>query len=199
MRKLRIANLILLLCLALTFPVSAAEAGSLALCNVKSPAVLYRVADEMGTATQAFSSVLTETLTENALTPELARQLQTYAKGQEIPGQTGTPDNSGQISFSILEEGCYLVCSTAEKGEFAPFLIRVPMTIGDKLVYDIQATPKSEIPNDPNAPGKPVDPQPNIPQTGNIQWPKYLLLVLGGAAIIAGFAEVLRGREKTYE
>ncbi|MBR2311137.1 MAG: hypothetical protein IKA47_11510 [Oscillospiraceae bacterium] len=198
MRKLKTVSILFALLILLSLPVMAAQTGSLVVRNVKSPAVMYLVADANGVPTQDFAIAITENLTEDRLTPDAARKLQTHAEEKNLSGQTVTPDSSNLITFSLLEEGCYLVCSTAQPGEFAPFLIRVPMTIGDKLVYDIQASPKVD-PNNPNAPGKPVEPQPNIPQTGNIQWPKYLLLILGGVAILAGFVEVLRGREKTYE
>lgn len=199
MKKLRMLNILLMLCLALALPVSAARPGSLEICDVKSPAVIYHVADAAGAPTQAFAGALTENMTEENFSAEAAKQLQAYAKAENIPGQTGTPNDDSLISFPTLEEGCYLICSTAEAGEFAPFLIRIPMTIGGKPVYDIQASPKADTPEDPAGPGKPAEPQPDIPQTGAILWPKYLMLILGGAAIVLGFVEVLRGREKQYE
>lgn len=199
MKRLTMISILLAVCFALVFPASAAQMGSVSIRNVTLPVVIHKVAEKNGEATSAFAKALSEPLTQETLTPETARKLKTYAETNKIKGQTAAPDGSEEISFTALEEGYYLICSRAEKGEFAPFLVRIPMTIGQKLVYDIEATPKAQIPDTPNTPATPVKPKPNIPQTGNIQWPKYLLLVLGGAAIVAGFVEVLRGREKIYE
>ena len=91
------------------------------------------------------------------------------------------------------------MCSVGEKAEFAPFLVQIPMTIGEKKVYDIQAEPKVDNPPESSTPSQPVDPEPEIPQTGAILWPKYLLLGLGAVLILAGIIEALRGREKEYE
>lgn len=197
MKRLTNISIFLAVCLALAFPVSAAQTGSVAVANVKHSVVMYPVADKSGAATPDFTKALSQPLTQEDLTPETAKKLKAYAETNKIKGKTPTPDGAKEVSFNSLEEGYYLICSTAEKGEFAPFLVRIPMTIGQKLVYDIKATPKSELPGAPS--GKPIQLKPNIPQTGFIQWPKYLLLILGGAAIIAGFVQVLRGREKTYE
>ena len=45
-------------------------------------------------------------------------------------------------------------------------------------------------------PGGAVTPSPNIPQTGAILWPKYVLLSLGAVAILAGFVLILSCRRK---
>ena len=198
-KRLTMISILLAVCLVLAFPTSAAQMGSVSIRKVTLPVEIYRVAEKSGEATSVFAKALSEPLTQEILTPETARKLKTYAETNKLKGQTATPDGNKEISFAALEEGYYLICSRAEKGEFAPFLVRIPMTIGQKLVYDIEATPKVQTPNTPNTPATPVKPKPNIPQTGNVQWPKYLMLVLGGAAIVAGFVEVLRGREKTYE
>lgn len=199
MKKLRIFSMLLALCLLLVFPVAAAQTGSLAIRNVELPAVLYQVADAEGVLTREFAGAITGGLTQENISADKARSLSTYAREHSVSGQTGTPDTEGSILFTSLEEGYYLACSTGETGEFAPFLIRVPMTIHEKLVYDIQAEPKVQTPSDPSAPTETVPPQPNIPQTGNIQWPKYLLLILGAAAVAAGLFQVLYWRGKQHE
>ena len=185
--------------LLLTIPVFAESTGSLTVSQVTEQVLLYRVTDENGIAVADFAPALTSPLTEDKLTPELARTLSNYAKEHNITGQALSPNALSDAIFPDLDLGGYLVCSTAQPGEFAPFLINIPMTIGGKPVFDIQATPKSETPSDPTGPVEPIEPKPNIPQTGNIQWPKYLLLILGGMAILAGFVETLRGQEKRYE
>lgn len=197
--KLCVLCMAVLLLALLTVSVFAQTPGSLVILNVQLPAVLYRVADEGGVPTAEFAPALETHLTEDKLSAELARSLYAYAKANATEGQSASPDTENKISYAALEQGCYLVCSTAQEGEFAPFLIRIPMTIGGKTVYDIQATPKTDGPGNEFSPVEPGPSDPNIPQTGNIQWPKYLLLILGGIAIGAGFVQILRGREKQYE
>lgn len=198
MRKLCKILTVAVTLMLLVIPVFAEDTGTLTVSQVTKPVVMYHVADENGIGVADFAPALEMTLTEDKLSADLARSLYAYAKENNITGQTLSPDTAGNVVFAPLDRGAYLVCSTAQPGEFAPFLIRIPMTIGGKTVFDIQATPKSDT-TDPSSPSEPVQPQPNIPQTGNIQWPKYLLLILGGMAILAGFVEILRGQEKRYE
>ena len=198
--KRQIRNLLLAaaLCLLFAVPVLAAQQGSLLLTKVEKPVMLFSVADSQGIPTADFAGTV-ETLTQNDLTPAMAKKLYQHAQDLELSGKTGTADENQEVFFASMEEGWYLVCSTAETAEFAPFLICLPMTIGEKTVYNIQAEPKVDSPTDPTGPSGYVDIQPNIPQTGAILWPKYLLLLLGAVAIAAGLIEVVRGREKKYE
>jgi len=185
------------LCALLAVPVFAAEQGSLLLKDVEAPVVVFRAADASGVPVADFAGTV-EKLTAEDLKPEIAKKLYKQVQDKALSGQTGTPNADKEVFFASLDKGWYLVCSAGEKAEFAPFLICVPMTIGDKTVYDIQAEPKIDSPLDPG-PTDPIIPEPDIPQTGAIQWPKYLLLILGGLAIGAGVFEVLRGREKSHE
>lgn len=199
LRKLFVILAAAILPVLLTFSAFAQTPGSLVILNVRKPAVLYRVADPQGVPASPFGSVLETNVTGNNLSPELAKTLYAYAKTNSVAGQTAAPDAQSKITYAPLEEGYYLVCSTAQQGEFAPFFISIPMNIGGKTVYDIQAEPKTGTPDDPNSPTAPSPSNPNIPQTGYILWPQYLLLSLGGIAIVAGTAEILKGREKRHE
>lgn len=190
--------LIVTLCFSVAASASAAQQGSLLLTKVEKPVVLVMVADEQGIPTEDFAGTV-EKLTQSHLTPAVAQTFYKHFQQEELSGETGTPDHNREVAFPALQTGWYLVCSMGEKAEFAPFLISVPMTIGNKAVYHIQAEPKVDSPADPSQPTTPVEPKPNIPQTGAILWPKYLLLALGLAAIAAGLVEVIRGREKHYE
>ena len=196
-RILRLVALAAVLML-LRLPVCAANVGSLQITKAKEPVLVYAVADATGVATTEFAPKLTQTLSQEQLTPALARELFDYAKENQLQAKQLQPENS-VTTCENLELGYYLVCSTVTPGEFAPFLIGIPMTIGDKAVYDIHAEPKVGTGDRPSQPAEPIQPQPNIPQTGNILWPKYLLLTLGAVAILAGFVQVLRGREDAYE
>lgn len=186
------------LCLFLAVPAAAAQQGSLLLTKVEEPAMLLPVADGQGVPTEDFLGIVGE-LTQKDLTPDVARKLYQHMQEQKLSGTTGTANGNKEVFFSSLEEGWYLVCSMGERAEFAPFLICVPMTVGNKTIYNIQAEPKVDEPTEPSQPGGTETPKPNIPQTGAILWPRYLLLISGAAAIGAGLIEVIRGREKDYE
>lgn len=186
------------ICLLFAVPVSATQQGSLLLTKTERPVTLFSVADREGLPTEAFAG-LADKLTQNDLTPETAKKFYQRALQQELSGQTGIPNEHKEIIFAPIEAGWYLVCSAAEQAEFTPFLICVPMTVGEQTVYNIQAEPKTDSPAEPTVPSQPIAPKPNIPQTGAILWPKYLMLVLGIIAIGVGLFEVVRGREKSYE
>lgn len=190
--------LLIVLCFSVAVSASAAQQGSLLLTKVEKPVMLVLVADEQGIPTESFAGTA-EKLTQSDLTPAVAKTFYQHLQNKALSGETETPDHNKEVVFPDLQTGWYLVCSKGEKAEFAPFLIRVPMTLGNKTVYHIQAEPKVSDPADPTQPTDPVPPKPNIPQTGAILWPKYLLLALGVAAIGAGLVEVIRGREKRHE
>ena len=186
------------MCIFFAVPASAAQQGSLLLTKVEKPAMLFFVADEQGIPTEDFAGTV-EKLTQSDLTPAMAQTFYQHVQNKELSGETGVPDDNQEITFTSLKTGWYLVCSRGEKAEFAPFLLCIPITIGGKTVYNVLAEPKVNDPTDPTQPADPVSPKPNIPQTGAILWPKYLLLALGVAAIGAGLIEVTRGREKRHE
>ena len=187
------------LLMLLTVPVFAQTQGSLKLQQIEKSAVLYHVADREGVSTEAFSSIVKSKLTPENLSGELAKSLELFAQQKAIAGQVASANADKEIDFSSLDLGYYLVCSTAEEKEFASFVVSVPMTIGGKTIYHIKAQPKTDTPGEPGYSGEPGTTQPNIPQTGNILWPKYLLLILGGLFIIAGLVEILRPGRKGYE
>lgn len=195
-----ISKLLLLIILMSLFavPVSAATTGSLLLTKVGTPVEVFLVAGKDGIPVEAFAG-MAEKLTTSDLTRDMAKKFYQHTQDKKLSGMVGTPNENKEIFFSLLEEGWYLVCSKAEQKASAPFLICVPMDIGGKAVYDIQAEPKIDSPLDPSGPSGPITPEPNIPQTGAVLWPQYLLLGLGAAAICWGLAEVYRGREKRYE
>ena len=192
----------IVLCLLCVFPVFAEtdQRGSLLVKNVDRPVNLYRVAQADGTPTEAFSQVCAQPLTEQTANAVMAKQLRQFVQEQTIDGKRQQPSKQRQVSFEDLEQGYYLVCSTGSPGEFAPFMLRIPMTATGKEIYDVQAEPKQDPGGQPDAPDSPgVTVGPNIPQTGSIQWPKYLILCLGAVAILWGAADVVLGREKRYE
>lgn len=201
-KKLNSLFMAMTLCLLCVFAVSAEadQRGSLLVKNVDRPVNLYHVAQADGTPTADFVQACAEQLTEQTANAVMAKQLRQFVQEQTVSGLRLQPAKNRQVSFTDLEQGYYLVCSTGSPGEFAPFMLRVPMTATGKEIYDIQAVPKQDTGEQPDTPGGPgVEVGPNIPQTGSIQWPKYLLLCVGAVAILWGATDVVLGREKRYE
>lgn len=202
MRKLNCLVLTFVLCLVCTFSVFAesGDMGSLVIKNVDRPVRVYLVARVDGTPTTDFAQACKEPLTEQTANAVMAKQLRDFVQNQTVSEMRQQPGNNRQVSFADLEQGYYLVCSTGSPGEFAPFMLRIPMTATGKEVYDVMAEPKRDTGSQPVNPAGPgVQVEPNIPQTGSLQWPKYLLLCLGAAAILWGAVDVVLGREKSYE
>lgn len=188
----------LVICLLLSVTVFAQQTGSLLLKNISHSVTLYQIADADNNLEDAFANAQIN-VAESTQAVTNARRLQKFAVDNGIAGDTKAPDAAKQVMFDSLEKGCYLVCSQAQPEDFVPFLIWIPTALGEETIYDIQAEPKTEDPTDPDQPDQPVTPEPNIPQTGIIQWPKYVLLSLGAAAIFVGAAEMIRGGRKSNE
>lgn len=197
-RKIGKILFVLVLCMLFAVPVSAARQGSFTLKNLENEVVLYPVADENGVPLSEFAGAV-DRLTQNHLTPAMAKTLYDRIGDNHKGGIPLSPDPQGKMIFSSLEEGWYLVVSRGEKPEFAPFLVAIPMIINGESVYDLEAEPKVESPVTPPTASTPEKPQPNIPQTGVVLWPKYLLLTVGALLITVGLVETVAGREKRDE
>ncbi len=195
--KIRIRNIVLavMLCLLIAVPVSADVQGSLLLVDVEQPTLLFPVADKDGVPVAQLADAV-ELLSAEDLTPQVAKTVYEAVQTKQLSGTLGTANSQKEIAYKDLEMGWYLVCSASEQAEFTPFLICVPMSVDGEEQYDIVAEPKVDSPAEPSDPELP---QPNIPQTGAIQWPKYVLLIVGMVTIGVGVFEVVRGREKHHE
>lgn len=102
---------------------------------------------------------------------------------QQLPasgstGKTAVIGDDGTACFTNLEKGYYLlVQETAPKGYFAmrPFFVSIPSEIDDQAQYHIEAHPKLQ-----------QIPEENLPQTGQLQWPAWLLAGMGLVAMGMG-------------
>ena len=290
MKKHKLICLFLVsLCLLLNcITASAANTGSLRILDVEKPVTLYHVADLDGNRTETFRRAPKADLLDETANAKNAKKYQRYVRWNQIAGWEAAPDATGQILFSPLEEGIYLVCSPEK--EFDPFFLRMPTKINSTVQYDIEAKPKGEPPTEPSEPTKPTwpdwpdwpteptcpseptwptcptiptcpteplptiptcptepseptqpskptepsdptqpseptepsdptnpseptdpsvpteptiptepsepEPEPEIPQTGSSVWPKYSALAAGILLVLAGFADLIRGREQ---
>lgn len=163
---------------------------------------LYRVGavrEDNGNFTFALCDDFTDCTVslENLQAQELAGALADYAADHQITGTRQEIGADGKISFQDLELGLYLLvqdqaapgCSKAE-----PFLVSVPIMEEGAYVYDVDASPKVELEKEPvpstSDPGTTpsTEPDPNLPQTGQLNWPIPVLAVLGLFLIAIGWA-----------
>lgn len=177
----------------------AAESGSIQVRGIEGAVLLYPVASPDGTLKDDFAGVSSDILDETNPVSK-AKALWVYAQAEKLPGQTCQADAEGNALFSPLEQGLYLIGSTAAVPEFDPFLVQVPTQINGKPVFHIEAKPKQEDP-ETTTPTEPesTTPSPNIPQTGTSVIPKYLLMSSGILVTLIGLHQMIRGKEESYE
>lgn len=136
--------------------------------------------------------------------PSLAKTLNELAVEHNLPSYTaGIAD--GKAVFSDLKTGVYVVCQLngEEIPEYAainPFLISLPQWQNDAYIYDMTASPK--VPLQPSAteptqpkPTEPVD-TPDLPQTGQLNWPVPLMAVSGLAIFGIGWILFFRAKRR---
>lgn len=140
-----------------------------------------------------------ESLTDIA-SAALAEKLAGYAG--ETAGETKPIDGQGKVSFTGLELGLYLlVQDEAAKGysKIAPFLVSVPMNEDGVYLYDVDASPKAELKKAPQPSPTPCPPSGSkLPQTGQLNWPVPVLVLLGLGLFSAGWLLCL-GKRDGYE
>lgn len=139
---------------------------------------------------------------------ELAAELERFADGKALPGQSVTVDENGQAVWKELELGVYLIVNTAPADGYEPltsFLATVPRYLNGAYVYDIQAKPKPERahPDSPDrsdpSSGTPSGNTVNtvntvntgdvLPRTGQLWWPVPVLALAGMLLVLLGWHE----------
>ena len=123
--------------------------------------------------------------------PDTAGSLAEYAREQDIPGQTQPVGESGEVQFAILKTGLYLIVQFDSSFGYElirPFLVGIPLIIGENVYYDIEASQKMAItPLDPAETEPPELTNPRLPQTGQLNWLVSFLALLGLILIILGW------------
>ncbi len=127
-----------------------------------------------------------------------AKQLASRVTAEEYIVSTVT-NQQGKASFENLAPAMYLVVRTkvASQNELYyvdPFLVSVPLLWEGNINYTVTASPKCgwtpdepDSSEDPIVPPEPQNPdKPKLPQTGQLQWPIPVLLVVGGILILIG-------------
>lgn len=80
--------------------------------------------------------------------PDLAEKLSDYVETHDVPTEVLTTDENGQIGYEELTYGLYLLRQTGAVKGFStcsPFLFAVPLVTENEVIYDVDASPKTEV------------------------------------------------------
>ena len=127
---------------------------------------------------------------ETLLTALPAEDLAKWAREHSAEGKTVSIDAQGSAVFSELKLGLYLIVQTTPASGRAvvkPFLVSVPARDGDRILYDVDASPKVSAPGAPTVTPTPAPSGEKLPQTGQLWWPVPVLAVLGLLCIAVGW------------
>lgn len=141
-----------------------------------------------------------------------AKQLASYVGDEGIaPAKSGASNASGDVTFSELAEGLYLVISDPAKigdttYDFASYLIALPgMDDAGSPVTSVTSSPKSSVHTDTPTPPKPTPPKPTPPKpskpgklvpTGETLLPIALFAVCGLVLVALGW-KLHRGKNRS--
>ena len=128
----------------------------------------------------------------------LAEELLTMAKEAKLVARTAKIEE-GQAVFHDLQHGLYVVWQAkadASKGymPISPFLISVPRFADGAYVLDVVADPKVALETVPPTTAPPPSRPPELPQSGQLNWPVPVLAVSGAFLLILGFLLISRKR-----
>lgn len=125
----------------------------------------------------------------------LADKLYRYTQSETLIGTTVIIGGDGKVTFDGLQPGLYLLSQpTAPEGysKVSPFLVSLPVLRDGVYVYEVDASPKTELEPLPTEPQ-----EPDIPQTGQLNWPIPVLVVAGLGFMVLGFG--LMRKKDGYE
>lgn len=124
---------------------------------------------------------------DNLEDPSLAKTLNELAVEHNLPSYKASVVD-GKAVFSDLKTGVYVVCQlngeeTLGYAAINPFLISLPQWQNDAYIYDMTASPKVPLQPSATEPTQPhptePDDTPDLPQTGQLNWPVPLMAILG--------------------
>lgn len=84
---------------------------------------------------------------EQLRSEEDARKLADFAAAHSAPAIVSRTDGGGSARFGELSPGLYLAVRSEDATEydFTPFLVSLPERSGDTWIYDIDASPKTDV------------------------------------------------------
>ncbi len=134
-----------------------------------------------------------------------AKQLTSMVADEEYIASDET-DRQGNASFYNLDPAIYLVVRTKvtpqnESYYVDPFLVSVPLLWDGSINYTVTTSPKcgwnpedSDPPSNPIVPADPSDSK--LPQTGQLNWPIPVLIIVGIALVIIGWKRYRQSKNK---
>lgn len=122
--------------------------------------------------------------------PELAKKLAEYAANKKLSAvTTKIIGKDGSAVFSGLTPGLYLVVqktAASGYGKTSPFLVSVPYLEKDQYIYDVKSEPKTDLEREVTPTEAPFQ-GGTLPQTGQLNWPIPVLVVLGLTLFTVGW------------
>ena len=119
--------------------------------------------------------------------PQVAKELAAKAAEAKLVGITA-PIQKGEAVFADVEPGLYVVVQEEATEGFEamnPFLISMPKFENGVYVTEVKVDPKVSLEKKPEPPSEP--PPPNLPQTGQLNWPVPLLAAGGLVMVLLGW------------
>ena len=139
---------------------------------------------------------------ENGLGAETAGAIARVVDALSLEAHSAAIEQ-GKAFFGELRPGLFLVVQQEPIPGFAamdPFLISLPVPQGEGYVYDLAAAPKVSLEPEPTEPPPPTQPPPDrppdIPQTGQLNWPVPVLVVWGSVMVVFGLVLCLKRKER---
>lgn len=142
---------------------------------------------------------------ENPDDPALAKELARLMPDSGLTPRSARVED-GIAAFRDVEPGLYLVTQPeAADGfdELDPFLISMPRYEDGTYITDVTAKPKVPLETEPTEPTDPTEPttpgpvEPELPQTGQLNWPVPLMAVMGLFLFVLGWILCFRSGRDT--
>ena len=133
---------------------------------------------------------------------KLAEEVAVFVKKNEIPAYQVVENTEGKAVFTNLELGLYLIVQTKASDGYEPlkpFLVSVPMNENGHYVYEVNAEGKFQLHQEPKPTTPPKPSEPTLPQTGQLNWPIPVLVVLGLSLFSTGWLLRFGKKKDSYE
>lgn len=133
-----------------------------------------------------------------------AKELAAYAEEHNLSGIVEKIGSDGTVSFQNLELGLYLLVQNEAADGYHKadsFLVSVPMLEEGVYIYDVDASPKTELEKtpEPDSPKPSNPPGSKLPQTGQLNWPVFVLAASGLVLFSIGWVMRFGKRRNCYE